>query len=453
MAMTERRTSVLVVDDEQISRETTGQQLRDAGYEAYTAASAEIALAMMTSHPIDIVLTDLRMPGMTGLELLAQLRDRAPGSDVLLMTAYGSVESAVSAMRAGAVDYLTKPFRFPELEVRLARIVEHRRTRIELARLRAAVGSADNAGIIGRSPAMERARERVNLFAGHDAPVLITGETGTGKEVVARAIHRLGARAERPFVALACGAIPAELAESQLFGHEKGAFTGATQRRLGCFERADGGTLLLDDVDDLPALVQVKLLRVLQEGTLSRVGGEESIAVDVRVIATTKIDLAEAAESGRFRDDLYYRLRGLEIHLPPLRERGDDVLLLASHFLNAHSSPPAKLSSEATAALRQHAWPGNVRELERVIESALVLAGDNVIEPRHLPDALASERAARPFQLNLDGVEQVHLPTLMHDIESEILAWAMARADGQQTRAAELLGVPRTSLQSKLTRK
>jgi DNA-binding NtrC family response regulator len=271
--------------------------------------------------------------------------------------------------------------------------------------------------------------------------------------VVARAIHRLGHRHERPFIAVACGAIPSQLAESQLFGHEKGAFTGATQRRSGCFERADGGTLLLDDVDDLAPAVQVKLLRVLQEGTLSRVGGEESIGVDVRVIATSKVDLAEAAESGRFRDDLFYRLRGLEVHLPPLRERGDDVLLLANHFMIALSQGRPTLSPEAAAALRAHSWPGNVRELQRVVESALVLAGDGVIERRHLPDALTKSRADRPFELRLDTVAEIHLPTLMREFESEILAWAMARADGRQTQAAELLGVPRTSLQSKLARK
>jgi DNA-binding NtrC family response regulator len=297
--------------------------------------------------------------------------------------------------------------------------------------------------------------DRIPLVADSSSPLLIVGETGTGKELVARAVHDSGPRRRRPFVALACGAIPRELAESQLFGHEKGAFTGAIARRTGYFEQAHGGTILLDDVDDLPADIQVKLLRVLQEGTLRRVGGEDDVEVDARVIATTKVELARAVDEGRFRSDLYYRLHGLQIRLPALRERGDDVLLLAQHFLRVLSSKdgalPRTLSPDAAAALRRHEWPGNVRELRRAIESAITLCLEPEIRPEHLPDSVrADQDTGRPFTLHLNDQEQIRLPEILHQFEEEILKWAMQRAQGQQSRAAELLGLPRTTLQSKL---
>jgi len=448
--------SVLVVDDEKISRETSAQQLRGAGYSARVAADAASAVALLERISVDVVLTDLRMPGGDGLALLDQINQRFPTIDVLIMTAYGTVETAVAAMHAGAADYLTKPFRFSELELRLRRLGELRDSRLELARLRALVGEAKVGGIIGRSPGMRAAIDRAVLFAEHAAPVLITGETGTGKEIVARAIHSVG-RSQRSFVAVACGAIPDGLADSQLFGHEKGAFTGALQRRRGCFERAHGGTLLLDDVDDLPLDIQVKLLRVLQDGTLFRVGGEEQISVDVRVVATSKVDLADAVADRRFRDDLYYRLRGLEIHLPPLRTRGDDVLMLAHHFLAAHAITEETLvktlSPEAANTLLRHGWPGNVRELRRVIEAATVLCPGDVIGAEHLPEALGATALSSPLQLHLDGVDRLDLPALVGELEESLIAWAMAQAGGNQSRAAELLGLPRTSLQTRLKRR
>ena len=448
---------VLVVDDEAISRETTAQQLEEAGYWARAAESASAALALMDQHRVDVVLSDVRMPGTDGLALLDLIKQRVPKVEVLLMTAYGSVETAVAAMQAGAADYITKPFRFPELEVRLRRIAKYQASSQELTRMRALLSDANPGGIIGRSPVMRKACERVQLFARHGAPVLITGETGTGKEVFARAIHSLGTRSRAPFAAVGCGAIPADLAESELFGHEKGAFTGAVQRRAGCFERASGGTLLLDDVDDLPLDIQAKLLRVLQEGSFLRVGGEKPVAVDVRVIATTKVDLALSVQDQKFRDDLYYRLRGLEIHLPPLRERGDDVLLLAQHFLAVlaarEKTTRKSLSAEAAASLKDQVWPGNVRELSRVMESATVLCPGELIGVEHLPDPTASLRPASPLTLRLEGIDHVDLPSLVRELEEAAIKWAMTRAHGQQTRAAELLGLPRTSLQTRLGRK
>lgn len=445
---------VLVVDDERLSRHTTVQQLGAAGFVAEEAASAEQALARLTEARWDAVLTDLRMPGMDGLALLREVRASNPDTDVLLMTAFGTVETAVEAIRAGAFDYLVKPFRFSELEMRLRRLRDARNARVELGRLRAMVDeSAD--GIVGRSSVMQRVRDRVALFAAHRAPVLITGETGTGKELVARALHAHGPRREAPFVAVPCGAIPQELAESHLFGHQRGAFTGAVDRRRGCFEQADGGSLLLDDVDDLPLELQVKLLRVLQEGTFVRVGSEAEVKVDVRVVATAKVDLEQKVERGEFRPDLLYRLRGLEIQIPPLRAREDDVLLIAHHFLRAAGVDggrrPAQLAGAAAAALKEYPWRGNVRELRRVIESASVLCPGPEIGAEHLPDyVLAARGPDRVFTLHLEHHKRLSLPALLSDVEDEAIRWAMVQAQGQQARAAEILGVPRTTLQSKL---
>ncbi|MBI2893727.1 MAG: sigma-54-dependent Fis family transcriptional regulator [Deltaproteobacteria bacterium] len=450
---------VLVVDDERISRHTTAVQLRQAGYLAEPAENAFVALERLAKGSWDVVLTDLRMPGMDGLAFLRQIRQRHPSIDVIIMTAYGSVETAVAAMQDGAADYLTKPFRFQELDLRLRRMAQLREAQGELQRLRSILDqTASSHGILGEAPAIRAICDRLPLLADSSAPVLVSGETGTGKELVSRALHDLGPRRRAPYVALACGAIPRELAESQLFGHERGAFTGAIARRKGCFEQANGGTILLDDVDDLPQEIQAKLLRVLQEGTLSRVGGGEDIAVDVRTIATTKHDLATAVEDGGFRRDLYYRLCGLELRLPPLRDRGDDVLLLAQHFLRLLASKeghtPKCLSTGAADVLRRHGWPGNVRELRRVMESAVTLCPMAEVQSEHLPEYLrgTDRDPARPFSLHLDGQAKLELPELVRQFEEEIMKWAMQKARGQQSRAAELLGLPRTTLQSKLGR-
>lgn len=455
--MTITKLRILVVDDERISRETTVDQCIDAGWDAVAAANASEGLTLLQGQPFNVVLTDLRMPGMDGLELLDRIKEIAPTTDVIIMTAYGTVETAIAAMQAGAADYLTKPFRFPELQVRLERLTEIRESKDELSRLQALLDGTKIKGLVFASASMNEVCQRVRLFADNSIPTLLTGETGTGKEVVSRVLHDLSSRRQRPFVPISCGAIPKELAESQIFGHEKGAYTGATQRRRGCFERAHTGTLLLDDIDDLDLEIQAKLLRVLQEATVVRVGGDEPIRVDVRVIATTKIDLAKAVKEGGFRDDLYYRLRGLEIHLPPLRERGNDVLLLVQYFLRAAASSNRTqiphLAPKTIDALRNHHWPGNVRELRRVIESAMALSQGGAIELRHLPQTMTSNNEWGPFRLNLDGVEQVQLTELMRRFEREVLSWAMRKMGGSQTQAAELLGIPRTSLQSKLVRR
>ncbi len=444
---------VMVVDDEALSRLTTRKQLVAIGYAGAAAESAEEVLERYAAgERWDLVLTDLRMPGMDGVELLRQLKELAPEIEVILMTAFGSIETAVQAMRLGATDYLTKPFLFDELCMRLERVRERGRERAELDSLRSLY--VDRMGLVGSSEFVEPILHRVRTFGTSNAPVLITGETGTGKEVVSRAIHKSSER-DGEFVAVGCGTIPGDLAESEFFGHERGAFTGASQRRLGRFEQAEGGTLLLDDVDDLPLDLQVKLLRVLQEGTIMRVGGGTEMPVDVRIVATTKVNLEELVDQGSFRPDLFYRLRGLEIMLPPLRDRVGDVPLLAEHFLlrcaAAEENEPKNFSPDALEVLERYPWPGNVRELCRAVESAAVLSPGQRIESLDLPDFLRrNNTSAGVFKLELGAADSVDFGTLTRSFESELIQWALERGGGRQTVAAKLLGLPRTTLQSKL---
>ena len=449
---------VLVVDDERISRQTTAQQLRESGHDAEAVENAFLAVQRLDKEHWDVVLTDLRMANMDGLQLLAEINARFPDVDAILMTAYGTVGDAVTAMHQGAVDFLTKPFEFRELEARLIRLAEVRSTRLELSRLKASFQEAGcHCGLVGQSPTMKTVYERIGFFSDNSAPILITGETGTGKEVAASAIHTQSGRSRGPFVPVACGAVPRDLAESEIFGHEKGAFTGAFQRRKGSFERAHKGTLLLDDVDDLPLELQPKLLRALQENRVVRVGGEEEIELDVRVIATTKVSLAEAVQEKRFREDLYYRLCGLEINLPPLRDRGDDIVLLAQHFLKLIAEQEKKsvktLSPEAADLLRKHPWPGNVRELRRALESAAAVCQVDEILPKHLPDHMRrTEPRPDAFCVYLDGSDEVDFNEVVQQFEGELLRWAMETSGGEQQRAAKLLHLPRTTLQSKLAK-
>ena len=447
---------ILVVDDDRLSRVSTVKHLRSHGHVAEWADNGYKALQMLEDPVWKVVVTDLRMPGMDGLELLREVRKRRPDVDVFLMTAYATAETAVAAMHEGATDYMVKPFDLTELELRLQRLHEMWKTRRELELLRRTVGQpGESDGLLGRSAVMDVVRERIRRFADAEAPVLITGETGTGKELVARALHDCGPRSGGEFVALGCGTIPRDLAESELFGHERGAFTGATQTRRGSFERADEGTLLLDDVDDLALDLQVKLLRVLQEGTFVRVGGSRETTVGVRVVATTKVDLERAAADGSFRPDLFYRLRGLEIRLPPLRDRGEDVLLLADHFLSlsaaARDREPRRLSPEAARVLLAYPWPGNVRELRRAVESADVIAPDGEIQIDHLPEFLhRTETDHELFSLRLDGRDSLPFTAVVGAFEGQLIRWAMTRAGGNQAEAARILGLPRTTLQSKL---
>jgi len=448
--------AILVVDDDRLIRVSMVKQLTAAGFTAATAESGIEALSAMATGEWGVVLSDLRMPGMDGLTFLEEVKQRFPDVAVIMMTAYGTVESAVKALKLGAYDYLTKPFHFEEVLIRLDRIATQQACQAEVLKLRELISeSAESMGLFGASLSIQRIRDQITAYAGSSVPLLVTGETGTGKEVVARAVHEQGRGKDKPFIAVGCGTIPREIAESELFGHEKGSFSGAMGKHKGAFERADGGTMLLDDIDDLPLDLQVKLLRIIQEGTFNRVGGETEFAVDVRVIATTKVDLEEEAEQGRFRPDLFYRLRGLEIHLPPLRERGDDVFLLAAHFLQViaakDGSKTKHLDPSAAPLLKHFPWRGNVRELMRAMESAVILSRSDEIRAEDLPAFLRSTPGVhRPFSLNIDNMEKVSLPELLSEFEAQLLDWALARAGGKQTAASELLGIPRTTFQSKL---
>jgi two-component system response regulator HydG len=446
----EPRTSkgrVLVVDDEASARSGLEKLLTQDGYLVDTAADGSAALAIVAEHPPDLVVTDLRMPGMDGLQLLERLREGDRELPVLVVTALGDVSTAVQAMRAGADDYLTKPIDFDALAVVIERVLLRREVRSERDTLRAQLREREGEGLqglIGASPAMQRIYRMARQVAAAKATVLITGESGTGKGEVARAIHAKGPRAGAPFVSLHCAALAESLLESELFGHEKGSFTGADRRRIGRFEQADGGTLFLDEVGEIPGGTQVKLLRVLQERAFERVGGNETIKTDVRVIAATNRDLAEDVREGRFREDLYYRLNVVHVEMPPLRVRDGDVLLLANHFLRRFSAENMKrihgFTDAARAKIVGHRWPGNVRELENAIERAVVLCEADQLDEEHLPVDVAPVAHGA-----------VRIPgATMAEIERYAILASLEAANGSTARAADMLDISVRTIQYRL---
>lgn len=447
---------IMVVDDDKLSRLGMVKQLENAGYECRGFEGAYPALNSLETQVWDIVISDLRMPTMDGLQLLRQVKETLPDTEVIIITAFSSVDTAIETMHAGAVDYITKPFRFTELKIRLEKLEKIITERRQLRHYEEqAKKSGDFHGMIGISESMKPVFEKIRIFGPHNTPVLITGRTGSGKERVAQAIHAESGR--NPFVAVPCGAIPKDLAESELFGHEKGAFTGAIQRRLGRFEIANNGTLFLDDVDDLPLALQPKLLRVLQEGRFERVGGEDTLEVDVRLIAASKKNLLKLVKKDLFREDLYYRLNVMAIDLPVLRERRDDILPLARFFLEnmatREKEPTKSLSQEALNMLLNYDWLGNVRELESAIDLAHAMTPGNDILPQHLPlniTTFYSSEGNEPFTLRMEELKQIDLKVLLHRFEMEVIHWALLKTDGHQQKAADLLNIPRTTLQSKL---
>src|SRR5881394_419367 len=392
--------SILIVDDEEPIRQVLTEVLSGHGYVVRAASDGEEALRELAAHDYDAVVTDVRMPRMDGLSLVRSVQQIAPDATVIVMSAYGSHDLAIEAMKAGAYDYLGKPFRPDEVLLVLRKAEERERLRRENLRLRQEM-SRGAPQLVAEGPAMKEVLRVVHKVAPAPTTVLIEGESGTGKELIARALHDLSPRAERPFVAVNCGAIPAPLIESELFGHTKGAFTDARTAKRGLFEEADGGTLLLDEIGELPPPVQPALLRVLQQGEVRRVGDARSTRVDVRVLASTNRDLASQVQAGRFREDLYYRLNVVQVRLPPLRERQEEIGQLAERLLARHAKrigiAARRLSPQAMELLQRYRWPGNVRELENALERALVLSDDEEIGPESLPDAV--QRAVPPEPL------------------------------------------------------
>jgi two-component system NtrC family response regulator len=393
--------TILIVDDEKNYLLVLEALLVDAGYEVITSGSASKALEVASSHDLDLVITDMRMPGQDGMEFLAQLGSRHPDLPVIMMTAYATVEKAVKAMKRGAFDYITKPFKNEELILTIRKAIEMHRLKQENRALSQQLQERFNFGnIVGKSKVMRQVYEIIEKVAQSRASVLITGESGTGKELIARAIHFNSPRSEKQFITVNCSALPETLLESELFGHERGAFTGAVTQRKGRFELAHTGTLFLDEVGDMSPALQVKLLRVLQEMMFERVGGTKTLQVDARLVAASNRDLSREVEIGRFREDLYYRLKVVQIEIPPLRERQDDIPLLVHHFLEkvakANGLPVKGVSHEALKHMYQHDWVGNVRELENVIERAVILCDGDEIRPQDLPEEL--------FQRQLPGI-------------------------------------------------
>ena len=442
---------ILVVDDEPLKRITLQIELSEQGYEVYEAADGLSARRIFESKPIDVVVTDVRMPGMNGLDLLSSLKQIRPEVEVILMTAYATVDTAVLAIKRGAYDYITKPFTTQELLAKLDRLFAVR-TPLE------SDDGVDTFGrLVARSASMKRLFTQLRAVADTDRTILLCGESGTGKELFAEAIHQHSLRAGKPLIRFSCAALQPTVLESELFGHEKGAFTGAHRQKSGRFELADGGTILLDEVDDIPTEIQVKLLRVVEQQEFERVGGEEPIRVDVRLICATKCDLLQLVKEGRFREDLYYRLNVISLAIPPLRERPEDLPVLANHFVKKHAAlvgdANVSISPHALDELIRHNWPGNARELEHVLERALAFCGGNEIRPEHiLPLSRdATDMTGMPG-LELTEAGRLGLNETVADIERRLILMALRQCNDNQARAAQKLGIPRTTLRDKMAK-
>ena len=446
------RPTVLVVDDDPGMRESFRLILEDE-FEVLDTADGPEALELLRATQVDLVLLDVRLPGMDGLAVLEQMKLIDGDLDVILITAVKNVRSAVTAMKLGAFDYLTKPFDEEEVLSAIRRALERRALQREVTFLRSELARReDGDAIVGHSAAIQRLLQVVGQVARTDATVLVTGESGTGKELVARAIHRQSARRNRPFVPVNPAAVPDTLIESEMFGHERGAFTGATQRKLGKFELAQGGTLFLDEIGSLKLELQVKLLRAIQEREIERVGGVSRVKVDVRIVAATNVDLRRAVASGAFRDDLYYRLNVVPVHVPPLRERREDIPLLVDHFLRKYSARVGKRATafapDALRALTEHGWAGNVRELENIIERCVVLAEGPMVELCDLPlDLLLSDAAH-----GAEPAAELPLRDALEGFERELLRRVLERVKWNQSEAARILGVHRSSIKLKVAR-
>lgn len=443
---------ILVVDDEENVRHMLELTLRREGYRVTLCADGADALDRLRTTPFDLLLCDINMPGLNGMALLHALRPLRRNTGIVMMSAYADLDGAMETIRAGAHDYVAKPFRRAELLFTLRKVEERRRLQLEVDTLRAAAVSADSfCGLRSRAPAMRKIFEQVRRVAPFRSTILISGESGTGKELVARAIHDTSGRGQQPFIALNCGALPEALAESELFGHAKGAFSDAAAAKVGLFEAAHLGTLFLDEVSDLTPALQVKLLRLLQEGEVRRLGESVSRAVDVRVVAASRRPLDELVAEGSFREDLFYRLSVVALHLPPLRERSEDIPLLLEHFVTSLAAAmgrrPPTIAPEAMQKLNGYAWPGNVRELEHAIERALLLCNEDELRVDDLPDALVSSAIRGPVWVASD---EPSIKRATEQLERLLIQRALEQTGGNRTAAAKLLEISHRALLYKI---
>jgi two-component system response regulator HydG len=452
--------NILVIDDNQTMREGMAVIIAKMGHRVFSAANGPEGLQIMEMNSLDLVLTDLRMEGMDGIAVLEEIKARRPETVVMIITAYGAIDTAVDAMRKGAFDFITKPFSQEELRFRVDKALEHQqlgKEKVRLERENAYFRESEKSEfnpeeMIGDSGAIRKIKEQIKKIAAGDSTVFIHGESGSGKELIARAIHEASPRCDGPFIKLNCSALAEGILESELFGHEKGSFTGAYKRRIGRFELADGGTLFLDEIGDISPLIQLKLMRVLQEREFERVGGVATIKVDVRLVTATNKDLKEEIKKGAFREDLYYRLHIIPVAVPPLRERIEDLPPLVDHFLRKLAPRTRKqvkgVTDEAMKNLAGYSWPGNIRELENVIEQSMVLCEGDVIGAADLPSFISGgcgdEASGRP------ALGSKPLPDLLDDIERELITEAFRKAGGVKTETARLLGVKTSALYYKL---
>ncbi|PLY00992.1 MAG: DNA-binding response regulator [Desulfuromonas sp.] len=451
------KAQILLIDDEPESCRALSVLLNRAGYRVDSCHSGEEASNLLAKHAYELIISDLLLPGISGIDILKQVKEDAPETSVILITGNASAETAVEAMKEGALDYITKPFNFERLKLQVAKALEKTRLVSENKYLRQQLrGRYKFENIIGASQPMQQVFSRMEKVAGTDSTILILGASGTGKELVAKAIHYNSPRKDKPFIAINCGAIPADLLESELFGHVKGAFTSAFADKPGKFEIANGGTLFLDEIGDMPLQLQMKLLRVLQEHEFERVGSSRKIQLNIRLISATNVELHQQVTQGKFRKDLYYRLNVIPIHLPPLCERRGDIPLLARHFLakicREMNHELIRIGPDAMRAMENYDWPGNVREMENIIERAIALTDSDIITCADLPPDIGLQTPVAEFsapQLTSDGIDLNHA---IADIERELIGQALQLGQGVKARAAELLGINRTTLVEKIKR-